>query len=85
MNDQRREEFDHGEKTDPENNFLYQKAVGDDTVGSIGEAICKIEPGKHSYNQPEDKRKIVDWLGLEAYLKDKPEDSDGSSGLNKSP
>ena len=85
MDDQCGEEFDHREKADPEDNFLHQKAVGDDTVGSIGEPICKIEPGKHPCHQPEDKRKIIDRLGFEAYLKDKPEDSDGSSGLDKSP
>jgi len=85
MDNQRREELDHRKKTDSKNNFFDEKAVVYDTIGSAGETICKVEPGKHPYNQPEDKRKIINRLGFEAYLKDKPEDSNGGGGLYKGP
>jgi hypothetical protein len=85
MYDQSGKKRDHRQKTDPEHDLFDQIAVGDDTVGSVGECFGKIEPGEHSRQQPKDKREVVDRLGFEPYLKHEPENEHCSGRLNECP
>ena len=68
-----------------ENDLFDQKTVDQDTVGTVGNCLGKEKPGEHSRDQPQDKGKIIDRFGLEAYLEDEPEDQNGDRWLDKSP
>ncbi len=85
MHNRSRQEWNDRQKTDPENNFLDQKVICHNTVRPLSQTLCKVEPWKHSSYQPQNKRKIINRLRFETYLKNKPKDDNRNRRLNKCP
>lgn len=80
-----REDLDDWQDADAEDHLLYDESVLGDGVGTIADAVLKEEPREHAADKPEDKWIVIDRLGLETDLEDKPEDQGGGDGKKESP
>lgn len=85
MNDQRRQQLHDRQHANPEHHFFHQIAVFNNAVGGTGDGVGDKKPRDDAGDQPENEGDIADRSGLEADLKDEPEDQDGDSRLNKRP
>lgn len=85
MHDQSRHNFYDWEQLDSENNFFHEETALYDGSCRADDAVAEKKPREHSADEPKHKRKIVYGHGLEADLKNEPENDDGNRRLNERP